>query len=158
MKRLIYFFSVVILISIVINILLTSCERQPIAPQEDSSSTTVDSFRNRFIGTWVSCCWTPNQNNDPTDDCVYTSSCDTLIFTDSTFVFKEGQNTYNFGYEYSDNYMVFFRENLGYHRPNFVTRYQFKNADSIMVFYGWEYPAFQAIEGVFYNLSFKKIH
>ena len=112
---------------------------------------------NRFLGIWASCCWTTDLNEDPDYNCE--PGGDTLVFTENTMIQKTTwcgvvENGYEFTNTYS--YLVYFRENLGYHLPHYINKTKFIN-DTILIIYAWTYPAYNPTEGQYYNVSYKKI-
>ena len=114
---------------------------------------------NRYLGTWVSRCWTLDMNEDPDYNCTDSWPGDTLVFTENTMIQKkQGGGVMENGYEYTNtcSYLVYFRENLGYHMPNYINKTKFIN-DTVFFIYSWEYPAYAPTEGQFYNVSFRKI-
>jgi hypothetical protein len=129
--------------------------------------TTTENFpdaptvptNNRYLGTWVSCCWTSNLNEDPDYNCIDSWSGDTLVFTENTMLQKTtwcGVVENEYEYTNTHSYLVYFRENLGFHQPNFINRTKFIN-DTFLIIYAWEYPAYDPCEGQQYNVSFKKM-
>lgn len=136
----------------------TSCFVKIETPTENPAVVSEVPVGNRFLGTWVSCCWTSDLNEDPDYTCADSWPGDTLVFTEDKMIQKGWGGVYENGYEYTNtcSYLIYFRENLGFHQPNFVKGTKFIN-DSVFFIYAWEYPAYNPTGGQYYNVSFKKI-
>ena len=133
----------------------TSCFVRIDTPVVGQAVTPGVPASNRFLGTWVSCCWTA-ENEEPGYDCE--PGGDTLVFTENTMIQKTTWcGVVENGYEYTNtySYLVYFRENLGYHFPHYINKTRFIN-DTIMILYRWEYPAYNPTP-VYYNASYRKI-
>ena len=136
----------------------TSCFAKTDTPAEGSSTAPEMPFSNRYLGTWVSCCWTSDPNEDPGYNCTDSWPGDTLVFTEDKMLQKGWGGIYENGYEFTNtcSYLIYFRENLGLHQPNYINKTQFLN-DTVFCIYRWEYPAYNPTGGQYYNVSFKKI-
>ena len=135
----------------------TSCFVKIDTPTDEPAVVPEVPIGNRYLGTWASCCWTTNLNEDPDYNCE--PEGDTLIFTENTMIQKTTWcGAVENGYEYTNSYsyLVYFRENLGYHMPHFINKTKFIN-DTVFIIYAWEYPAYNPTGGQYYNVSFKKI-
>lgn len=135
----------------------TSCFVKINTPTDEPAVASEVPVGNRYLGTWASCCWTTDLNEDPDYNCE--PGGDTLVFTENTMIQKTTWcGVVENGYEYTNtcSYLIYFRENLGFHQPNFIRKTKFIN-DSVFIIYAWDYPAYNPTGGPDYNVSFKKV-